>query len=354
MKGETSPWKIQVAKPSLTQKEADAVSKCILDGRITAGPKVKEFERKLCEYSERGHVIMTSSGSAALDTAVIALGLEAGTRVAVPALTYQATEAAVWHAGLNPEYVDVNGQGIMDLDTIPKDVGLILAVDLYGWPIGVAAKKIQQPVVIDAAESLGSTFYGVPTVDRGEIAITSFYGNKIITTGEGGAIFTDDGDLADECRLIINHYMRQPYDHYSPFGYNYAPNEMAAVVGLEQLARLPSFLGTRAMLSERYFQRLGHLMLHRQVPDEVKLNRWAMPVVFGSEMEKGRVSLHLHACGIETRPIFTPLNVMAHFAGDCPQAEDIWRRGLLLPMHTSLTLGDVDYICEEVERGLRP
>jgi perosamine synthetase len=199
---------------------------------------------------------------------------------------------------------------------------------------------------------LGSTIFGIPTVARGKAAITSFYGNKIITTGEGGAIFTNDGDLAKECRLIINHYMRFPYEHYSPYGYNYAPNEMAAAVGLAQLGRIQSFLDAREMLAERYFKRLGWMMLHDKVPDEIKLNWWAMPVMFGSSLEKEMVSLHLRSCGIETRPIFTPLNVMAHFAGDCPQAEHIWLRSLLLPMHTSLTLGDVDYVCEEVYRGL--
>jgi len=195
---------IRLARPDVGAEEAAAVAEVLESGRLTMGPKVAELEAELARACEVEHAVAVSSGTAALHLAVLALGLEPGGEVLVPAYTFPATANVVSLSGLRPVLVDVD-PATMNLDpeklTVTRQTMAILAVHLFGRPAPLDELP-DLPVLEDAAGALGARYRGRACGGLGRMGCLSFHPRKIVTTGEGGAIFTNNGKLADVARTI--------------------------------------------------------------------------------------------------------------------------------------------------------
>src|SRR5919197_300148 len=255
---------IRLAWPDMGAAEAEAVAEVLETGQLTMGPKVAEFERGLAERCGTDYAVALSSGTAALHLAVLALGIGPGDEVLVPAYTFPATANVVALAGAKPVLVDVD-QDTMNLDTEKLLVGpktrAIIAVDLFGRPARIEQLPEGVPVLEDAAGALGAQRRGRPCGSLGVLACLSFHPRKIVTTGEGGAVTTDDPELADAIRRMRPHGIepRGAFEIAHP-GLNYRLSDILCAVGIPQLARLDQLLEARTRIAAGYAERLRDLV----------------------------------------------------------------------------------------------
>ena len=249
---------IPINKPIVGEEERAAVQDVLASGRLTdasfeGGKYVREFEGKVKSLLGARHVIAVNSGTAALHSVLMALGVKAGDEVIVPSFTFVATANVVLAAGAKPVFVDTKEDFNMDPQefrlAVTKKTRAVIPVHVFGYPADMdeiretaSAKGVH--VVEDAAESLGASYKGVQTGRLSDAGCFSMYASKVATSGEGGAISTDDDELAENLRLIRNHGMVQHNDTRH-LGYNYRLPEMSAAVASVQMDRLGGFLDAR-------------------------------------------------------------------------------------------------------------
>src|SRR3954452_18511398 len=230
---------------------------------LTMGPKVEEVEAGLARACEVGHALAVRSGTAALHLAVLAFGLEPGDEGLVPAYTFPATANVVALSGLRPVLVDVDPE-TMNLDPARVAVGprtkLLLGVHLFGRPLRVHELSDDVPLLEDAAGALGARYRGRACGGLGVAGCLSFHPRKIVTTGEGGAVTTDDEAFAGAVRQMRNHGWRSlvPADMPAP-GLNYRLSDILCAVGIPQARRVGELLAARTRIAAGYSERLAHL-----------------------------------------------------------------------------------------------
>jgi perosamine synthetase len=379
-------YRIPMAKPDLSGAEYEVVE-CLRRGWVSMGPLVREFEERFATYLGVKHAIATSSGTAALHLALLAAGVKPGDRVLVPTLTYVATVAAVRYCGAIPVFGDADPKtwGLVRPEGLSSGVTeYAVPVHLYGVP---DVRPLARFVIEDAAEALGAS---VPAPDRTEkpvgtlamMGVFSFYANKILTTGEGGCVVTDDAGLAEEVRLLRGQG-QDPTRRYwhTRVGYNYRMTDLQAAIGISQLARLDEMLTVRRRLQARYDEQLFGAV-EKQTPREwTTMAPWVLACLLPKEAMvtnaeastcpafRDYVMAQLAEWGIETRPTFPCVHTMppyreyvpergrldptralsATFAPQAfPIAEDISARGILLPLHTGMSRDDVDEVCDRL------
>jgi dTDP-4-amino-4,6-dideoxygalactose transaminase len=337
------------------REEADAVAEVLATGQLTMGPKVAEFEGLLAGACEVEHAVAVSSGTAALHLAVLALGLEPGDEVIVPAYTFPATANVVALAGLKPVLVDVDPV-TMNID--PERVEptrrtkAIVAVHLFGRPARVEELP---PVTLleDAAGALGSRRRGRACGGLGRLGCLSFHPRKIVTTGEGGAVTTEDAGLADAVRQLRNHGWKPPAFADMPVaGLNYRLSDVLCAVGIPQLRRLEELLAARERVAAGYAERLTGLPVVVPEADEGDRHGWQAYVV----QVDGRdgVLAALRSRGIEAQIGTYALHRLSPYSdqGPFPGADRAFERALALPFHTRLTEADLDRVAEALEAAL--
>lgn len=257
-----------MAKPDVTALEEAYVVEALRSSWISAkGPFVDRFEREFAAVLEVPHVVTVSSGTAALHLALLALDVGRGDEVIVPSLTYVATVNAIRYVGAVPVFVDVDPK-TWSID--PALIGLamsartkaIIAVHLYGHPadmdaISVVASRYGVPVIEDAAQAHLARYRDRPVGSLGTIATFSFYANKVITAGEGGAVATGDGDLAARVRMLRGQGMDPDRRYYFPvIGYNYRLSNVACAILCAQLERQLELVERRRQIAARYAEQL--------------------------------------------------------------------------------------------------
>ena len=260
--------RIPVAAPVLDGREKEYVLECLSTSWISSnGRFIVEFEKAFADFCGVEHAVATNNGTTALHLALVSLGLKPGDEVIVPTLTYIASANAVRYCGAIPVFVDNHVPTFnMDPDAIQAKITErtkgILPVDLYGHPVDLdpilqIAEKNGLFVLEDAAEAVGARYKGRRLGGHGTCATFSFFGNKIITTGEGGMVTTNDGELAARLRLFRGQGM-DPQQRYwfSVIGYNYRMTNIAAAIGLAQLERVDLHLAKRKLIAEGYNRRL--------------------------------------------------------------------------------------------------
>jgi dTDP-4-amino-4,6-dideoxygalactose transaminase len=340
---------IRLASPDVGEAELDAVAEVLESGQLTMGPKVAEFERGLAEACGTKHALAVSSGTAALHLAVLALGIGPGDEVLVPAYTFPATANAVALAGATPVLVDVDPE-TMNLD--PERIELtprtkaIISVDLFGRPAPVERLPEDVPILEDAAGALGAKRQGRPCGSLGALACLSFHPRKIVTTGEGGAITTDDDELADSVRRLRHHGIepRGDFEIAAP-GLNYRLSDILCAVGIPQLARLDELLGERTRVAAGYTERLTDAV-ETPAADEGDVHGWQAYVLqVDGAAEKIAA---LRAQGIEAQVGTYALHRLAAYRdqGEFPGASRVFERAMALPFHTKLTDGDLDRVAD--------
>jgi perosamine synthetase len=259
---------IPINKPILGEEEKAAVQDVLSTGKLTdasyeGGKHVRAFEGKVRRLLGAKHVIAVNSGTAALHSVLMALGVKAGDEVIVPSFTFVATANVVLATGAKPVFVDTKRDYNMDpaafLKAVTRRTKAVIPVHLYGYPadmdeIREIAESKSVPIVEDAAESLGATYKGTQTGRLSQAGCFSMYATKVVTSGEGGAVSTDNDELADKLRLVRNHGMVHGYDTRH-LGFNYRLPELNAAIASAQMDKLDSFLKARmknaAYLSER-------------------------------------------------------------------------------------------------------
>ncbi len=261
---------IPINRPILGEEEKEAVSEVLASGGLTnasyeGGKYVRAFEGKVRALLGAKHVVAVNSGTAALHSVLMALGVKPGDEIIVPSFTFVATSNVVLASGARPVFVDTKKDYNMDpkelKKAITKKTKAIIPVHVFGYPadmdeIRETAKSI--PVVEDAAESMGATYRGTQTGKLSLAGCFSMYASKVVTSGEGGAISTDDDELADRLRLVRNHGMVHHNDSRH-LGFNYRLPEMGAALASVQMDRLAGFLEARVRNASYLTERVASL-----------------------------------------------------------------------------------------------
>jgi perosamine synthetase len=343
---------IRLGRPDVGDAELAEVAAVFETGMLTTGPKVAEFEHELARICEVGHAVAVSSGTAALHLAVLALGLEPGDEVIVPAYTFPATGNVVALAGLRPVLADVDPE-TMNLDPSRLAVGprtrAILGVHLFGRPLEVEALPDDLVLLEDAAGALGARSRGRACGSLGVAGCLSFHPRKVLTTGEGGAVTTSDDAFAEDVRRLRNHGWRSlvPPDLPAP-GLNYRLSDILCAVGIPQARRLDVLLAHRARIAAGYGERLAELPLLLPSAAQGDVHGWQAYVV--QVEERDRVLAGLRAGGIEAQIGTYALHHLGAYRdqGPFPGADAVFRRALALPFHSSLTADDLDRVAESL------
>ena len=353
---------IRLAWPDVGEAEANAVAEVLATGQLTMGPKVAEFEAELARACATEHAVAVSSGTAALHLAVLALGIGEGDEVVVPAYTFPATANVVALAGARPVLVDVDARTMnLDVERVAAAVTprtrAVLAVHLFGRPVDWEALEAAVPAGValleDAAGALGATRRGRPCGGLGVLGCLSFHPRKIVATGEGGAIVTNDGGVADAARRLRHHGWQPPdlRDLPQP-GLNYRLSDILCAVGLPQLRRLGELLAARARLAAGYEDRLADTV---QTPsaDEGDRHGWQAYVV-QLDRRDGAVAA-LREAGIEAQIGTYALHRLGAYRDQGPfhGADAAFERALALPFHSRLTGADQDRVAEVLTRFVR-
>lgn len=357
---------IPVYTPTLGEEEEALVLDALRSGWVSSlGPYVQRFEQEFAAFCGAGHGISTCNGTAALHLALHALGIGPGDEVIVPALSFVATAAAVSYTGARPVFADVDSETwTMDPAAVARQISpatrAIVPVHLYGYPAPMPAlcglaDRHGLAVVEDAAEGHGAAIGGRRVGAWGQLAAFSFYANKIITTGEGGMVTTNDAGLAERCRLLRDHAMRleRRYWH-DEIGFNYRMTNLQAALGVAQLARIEGFIERKREIARQYNAGLAGLpgiTLPCEAPGCTNVY-WMYSILVGEEFALSRdgLALALAARGIDSRPFFHSLDTLPPYrsGAPCPTALRLSRQGINLPSAPSLTDAQVDYICASV------
>lgn len=359
---------IPVACPDISELEKRYVNEALNENWISStGRFLDRFEREFSAFCSTRHAIACCNGTAALHIALLGLGIGPGDEVIVPSLTFVATANAVTYTGAKPIFVDSDA-AYWNLDPALVEAAItprtkaIIAVHLYGHPADMnALNAIGQRcgilVLEDAAEAHGAMVHGRPVGSLARAAIFSFYGNKIITTGEGGIVTTDDDALATRLRLLRGQGMDPNRRYWFPIiGFNFRMTNLAAAIGCAQLERAGELLRQRDRIAERF---LHELAPHREsLGIRLVCNQsWASPVnwlfcILVPPAVRDRVISHLAAENIETRPFFPPMHILPPYVNPefrqyraLPVSEQLAASGINLPTYAAMRDADIVRIC---------
>lgn len=367
---------VALHEPSLRGREWEYVKDCLDSGWVSyAGQYVDRFERMLEQVTGARHAVATASGTAALHTALMVCGVRTGDEVLIPALTFVATANAVVHAGAVPHLVDSEmstlgidaGRLSEHLDNIAemrggecynrnttRRIAAIVPMHTFGHPVDMdalveVASRYGIAVVEDAAESLGSTYKGRSAGTLGRVSALSFNGNKIITTGGGGALLTDDPELARHAKHLtttakLSHKWEFRHDEV---GYNYRMPSLNAALGCAQLEQLPSFLAEKRALAMHYREALKDVagLEFFVEPAFARSNYWLNAILLAPRQAAESAARDallgaLNEAGIMARPAWTLMHRLPMYSA-CPRmelrvAEDVERRLVNLPSSAGL------------------
>ncbi len=324
---------IRLAYPDVGEEELAEIAAVLETGQLTMGPKVDEFEQLLARAAGTQHAVAVSSGTAALHVAVLTLGIGDGDEVLVPAYTFPATANVVALAGGRPVLVDVDPV-TMNID--PQDAArrvtprtkAVLAVHLFGRPARLEELP-DVPVLEDAAGALGATRAGKPCGSLGRLACFSFHPRKIVTTGEGGAVTTDDASLAERVHRI---------------------SDVLCALGLPQLRRLEELLAARERIAAGYAERLAHLDLVLPAADAG--DRHGLQAYVVQVDRRDEVMAGLREQGIQCQIGTYALHRLGAYRdqGPFPGGDAAFERALALPLHGRLTDSDLDRVAEGLDK----
>jgi perosamine synthetase len=359
--------RFQVSKPVLAGRECDYVRDALDSGWISSnGSYVGRFERSVSSFVGVEHAMAVSSGTAALHLACLAMELGPRQDVIVPALTYVASANAVRYCGGRPQFADCDPhtwnvtRASVEAAWTPKTVGVVL-VHLYGLPapveeIAALCRERGAWLIEDCAECFGGMVGGRQVGTFGDAAAFSFFGNKIISTGEGGMVLVRDPRRRERVAMLRDQGMDAARRYWHPMiGYNYRMTNVAAAIGLGQSEMADYHLAERRRIALRYLEQLAPLqesgMLRLPVePADTRNVYWLFSVVLtaGGESRRERIRQTLLAAhGIETRPFFVPMHKLPMFRTRrrFPHSEFVGEHGINLPTYSGLGANDIDEIC---------
>jgi len=355
---------IPIYQPSLTGNEKKYVNECIDSTWISSkGSFISKFEQEFSSYIGCKFGSAVSNGTVAIHLAMLALGIGEGDEVIVPTLTYIASVNAIAYVGATPIFVDsLPNTWQMDPEDVAKKITAktkaILAVHLYGHPCDMDALsklcKLHDLFLIeDCAEAIGSCYAGKKVGSFGDISTFSFFGNKTMTTGEGGMVLSNNETLHER----INHFKGQGLAKHRQYwhdviGYNYRMTNICAAIGLAQFEQLQTFIDKKLQVVAWYKKYLQHSFLSFHEQDQQVLHTyWMFSVLVPDSKLRDPLRDHLALAGIETRPLFYPVHTMPMYNKNfqhIPVAENLGWRGINLPSYPGLSEEQVKYVCDTI------
>jgi perosamine synthetase len=353
---------IPLTEPLLNGRELEYVTECIRTNWVSSlGTFVTRFEQEFAAFCGCRFGIAVSNGTVALHLSLVTLGIGPGDEVIVPTLTFVATANAVRYTGATPVFVDAEPRTWnMDPDALAVAVTsrtrAIIPVHTYGHPADMdpileIARRHDLAVIEDAAEAHGAEYKGKRVGNLGTLGCFSFYGNKIITTGEGGMVVTDDEALARRSQFLKDHAMSPDNRYWHPeVGFNYRLTNIQAALGVAQLERIDDLIAVRRQAAARYNADLAGVPGLVLPPEAAwaKNVYWMYSVLIedGYGFSRDQVMAGLKARGVDTRPFFYPAHTMPPYdtGQRLPVAEALSRRGLNLPSGPTLTGEQIAYI----------
>jgi len=362
--------KIPVYQPYLNGNEKKYINECVDTTWISSkGKFVQEFERHFAEYTGSKYATTVCNGTVALHLALLALDIQPNDEIIVPTFTYIASVNAITYMGAKPVFVDSDLKTwqacAADIEKkITNRTKAILAVHLYGYPsdmtkINELARQHNLFVIEDCSESLGTKLNGQPLGTFGDISTFSFFGNKTITTGEGGMVVTKDKKLYDLCCKLKNQGLQggdRQYWH-DIVGYNYRMTNICAAIGKAQLEKIGDILEKKKAIADHYLQSLSKLPFDfLPLHDSVENSYWMFTALVKSPFSRGGLMKHLADNGIETRPTFYPAHQMPMYFKDeyhFPVAEEIGSRGINFPSYPSLKEEELNYVIDKIKSFFR-
>jgi len=359
---------IPVCEPLLTGKELEYASDCLKTNWISsAGKYIPEFEKRFAEYCGCKYGIATTNGTTALHLALASLGIRDGDEVIMPAFTMAACAFAVIYTGAKPVLVDAEADtwniDVTELERRVTDrTKAIMPVHIYGHPCDMdpimdIAKRHNLFVLEDAAEAHGAEYKGTKAGGIGQVGCFSFYANKIITTGEGGMVVTNDAQIADKSRRLKDQaFSPQRRFLHTNIGFNYRMTNVQAAIGLAQMESIDRFVEMRRNNAALYSAGLKDIpgITLPQQKEWAKNVYWMYGILAENKLGITRDSLmqKLKEKGVDTRTFFIPMHVqpafqdMGLFKGELyPVATDLSEKGLYLPSGSGLKSEEIDYIC---------
>jgi len=363
----TKETKIKLASVQLTAEQENAVLEVLRSGQIVAGLKVELFEAQLKKITNRKHVVAVSSGTAALLAAMKALGVGRGSVVVVPAFTFPAPAMTASLLGAKVKICDVNRDTLnICVETLSEvldsTVTHVVAIDQFGMPAPVSEiedllSNTNIPVLVDAACSLGSFLNGSPCGSSGRVSIFSFHPRKVVTTGEGGAVLTDDDNIARFVRRFRNLGIED--GAFINAGLNLRPSEIGAAFGLIQLKNLDDIVKKRVDLAARYQQ----VSLRKQQPLKGSSPNYQtfaalLPDAMG-ETDRASLLTFLKTNGVQGQVASYCLGALNSFSRKLgidksyvPTALQAHNAGVALPLHDKMNAEDVDFVANLVQDWL--
>jgi len=361
--------RIPVCEPKLGEKELEYVIDCIKTNWISSkGKYINEFEEKFSKYCGAKYGIATTSGTTALHLALAAAGIKSGDEVIIPTFTMIATANSVTYTGAKFKLVDSEPEyWNMDVNKIEEKINgktkAIMVMHTYGHPVDMGpilaiAKDHGLFVIEDAAEAHGAEYKGRKVGALGELGAFSFYANKIITTGEGGMVVTNDEELAEKASMLRDQaFEKGKRFWHRHLGFNYRMTNLQAAIGAAQFEHIDEFVETRRR-NAQYYNSLLSEVEGVTTPKEAKWAKnvyWMYTILIEDNfgMSRDDLMLHLEKQGIETRTTFYPVHIQPlyaeQFKGETfPVADELGRKGLYLPSGNTLTKEQIKIVVKSI------
>jgi perosamine synthetase len=362
--------KIRLARPDIGNDEIQEVTKAMKSGWITQGEKVEEFEKLFADYCGVKYGVATTSGTTALHTALASLSIQTSDEVITTPLSCVSTANPILYLHAEPIFADVEAKTLnvnpsIIERSITEKTKAILPVHMFGHPVDMdpiieTAEKHGVHVVEDAAHALGAKYKGRKAGSLGHIACFSFYGDKIITTAEGGIALTNDEELAEKMRMLRSHGMdKHRRFHHPILGYNYKMSDIHAAIGIAQIRKLKKYVQKRRRNVEYLNKQLSDL--EAQLPTEQKYAfnaYYVYHIITKGRRQKEKTVKHLENHGIETRPLLSfipsqpPYQHLEHKTNQCPIAKKANQNGFYVSNSPQLSKNELEYMASTLRKAL--
>jgi perosamine synthetase len=359
---------IPVYQPDLSGNEARYVNEAVESSWISSqGAFLQRFEKMFGAFIGTPHVTAVSNGTVALHLAMHCLDFQPGDEVIVPSFTYIASVNTIVQAGGTPVFCEVRSSDwLMDPEDVIAKITprtkAILPVHLYGAACDMdrlcaISKEYGLRMIEDCAEALGTSWKGQHVGTFGDVSTWSFFGNKTVTTGEGGMVATRDPDLLR--KMVVAKGQGQDLDRrywHSVLGFNYRMTNLCAAIGTAQMERVDDILSSKRNIAAAYRRELADVGVEFQtLPNEVTSSEWLVSLLLPKGVDRDRVMKGMADLGIDTRPVFYCAHHMPTHARPelrLSVSEDISARGISLPSYPQLTAGDIDRVCSALKRTI--
>jgi perosamine synthetase len=354
--------KIPQYEPCLDETEIAKLTECIRDNWITGGKKVKEFEHRIADLCRVKHAVACCNGTMGLFMGLKALDIGQGDEVIVPDFTFIASANAVVLAGAKPVFVDINYHTCQINpnrieNAITVNTKAIMPVHLYGQAANMSeivkiAREYKISIIEDAAQGIGVTWCGQPVGGIGDVGMMSFYGDKSITSGEGGMVLTNNKEIYEKCLKLENQGNLSKGNYIAEtIGYNFRMTDLQAAVGLAQLDKLGEIIN-RKRANELYYRLLLGKSVDFMLLDSQCFNVPFRVIIFTDNPEK--MQIYLAQNEIETRRVFYPLHLQPCYntGGNYPNSVKAYETGLALPSSVKLTKENIEFTCDKIKEYL--